>query len=335
MAAAAGTAAQSNERYAVTAATKDTMNALYKERPWKKDATYFNHVYISAHAVLKMALHAKTGQGKKGLISSDATNWIEVMGLMQGYFYEHTYVVTDSFGVPVDATEVECVMTDASHCHRIAHQEYNEACGRPEGCVGWYHSHPGLTCFLSGTDVNTQTLNQAQLDPWFAMVIDPVRTISTGKIEMRAFRTYPEHYQPDSNDLGFDCSTVPEEKIKELGVHMRRYYELPVTIFRSSNDATQLELLASRYGMKALSTTPSVTNRVFSDQELANAAQKLEAAAATSGGTAALGPLRSGASATATRQRSKKEEAAFLAQAASARAIDAMMLQTVKEGLFA
>jgi COP9 signalosome complex subunit 5 len=312
----------------------DKMKAMYAEKPWKQAPKYFNSVKISALAVLKMAMHAKTGQGKKGLISSDANNWVEVMGLLQGYFYENTFVVTDSFGVPVEASEVECAMTDRSIQHMLAHISYGERCGRAEGCVGWYHSHPGLTCFLSGIDVNTQTLNQSMYDPWFAMVIDPVRTISTGKVEMRAFRTFPQNYTPDSADLGFDCSTVPEDKIKELGVHMKRYYELPVTIFRSSNDAVQLELLFSRYGMKALSTTPTVTNREFSDRELANAAQKIEAAASEA-------PIQSsGVKQGATveqrqqQQRTKKEEAAFLVNAASTRAIEAIMLHTIKEGLF-
>ena len=33
---------------------------------------------------------------------------------------------------------------------------------RPEMVVGWYHSHPGFGCWLSGVDINTQ---QARLAP--------------------------------------------------------------------------------------------------------------------------------------------------------------------------
>lgn len=29
--------------------------------------------------------------------------------------------------------------------------------GRPEMVVGWYHSHPGFGCWLSGVDMNTQS----------------------------------------------------------------------------------------------------------------------------------------------------------------------------------
>lgn len=64
--------------------------------------------------------------------------------------------------------------------------------GRPENVVGWYHSHPGYGCWLSGIDVATQLTNQMYLDPFLAIVIDPNRTISAGKVEIGAFRAYPE-----------------------------------------------------------------------------------------------------------------------------------------------
>jgi COP9 signalosome complex subunit 5 len=32
--------------------------------------------------------------------------------------------------------------------------------GRLENIVGWYHSHPGYGCWLSGIDCATQMLNQ-------------------------------------------------------------------------------------------------------------------------------------------------------------------------------
>ena len=32
-------------------------------------------------------------------------------------------------------------------------------CFRPEMVVGWYHSHPGFGCWLSGVDINTQQVS--------------------------------------------------------------------------------------------------------------------------------------------------------------------------------
>lgn len=64
--------------------------------------------------------------------------------------------------------------------------------GRHENAIGWYHSHPGYGCWLSGIDVSTQMLNQNFQEPFVAIVIDPVRTISAGKVCLGAFRTYPK-----------------------------------------------------------------------------------------------------------------------------------------------
>ena len=58
--------------------------------------------------------------------------------------------------------------------------------------MGWYHSHPGYGCWLSGIDVGTQHTQQVHMDPFLAIVIDPHRTIAAGKVEIGAFRTYPE-----------------------------------------------------------------------------------------------------------------------------------------------
>lgn len=43
--------------------------------------------------------------------------------------------------------------------------------GRLENIVGWYHSHPGYGCWLSGIDVQTQMTNQLYQDPFLAVVV--------------------------------------------------------------------------------------------------------------------------------------------------------------------
>ena len=49
----------------------------------------------------------------------------------------------------------------------VAFQETCKAAGRPENVVGWYHSHPGYGCWLSGIDVQTQLTNQRyQVGGW-------------------------------------------------------------------------------------------------------------------------------------------------------------------------
>lgn len=253
------------------------MKQLDKEKPWKQDPKYFTSVRISALALVKIIMHAKTGQNKKGFISEDQGNWIEVMGYLQGFYSDHTFVITDSFALPVEGNEVSVSLSEQAQMYVVSYMGQVEHLNRKDACVGFYHSHPGYTCFLSGIDVNTQTLNQAHQDPWIALVVDPVRTITTGKVEIKAFRTYPERYVP-VDDVEYGDEAIPQKRIEELGVYMHRYYEVPMTVFRSSADAQQLNALWNKYWMKTLSTSPLVVNRYFMDQQLKQVTQKLEEA---------------------------------------------------------
>merc|ERR1711934_825118 len=50
--------------------------------------------------------------------------------------------------------------------------------GRNEMVVGWYHSHPGFGCWLSGVDINTQQSFEQLNQRAVAVVIDAFRLIS-------------------------------------------------------------------------------------------------------------------------------------------------------------
>lgn len=89
--------------------------------------------------------------------------------------------------------------------------------------MGWYHSHPGYGCWLSGIDVSTQMLNQQFQEPFLAVVIDPTRTVSAGKVEIGAFRTYPEGYKPADDPIS-EYQTIPLNKIEDFGVHCKQVH---------------------------------------------------------------------------------------------------------------
>jgi COP9 signalosome complex subunit 5 len=99
--------------------------------------------------------------------------------------------------------------------------------GRAENAIGWYHSHPGYGCWLSGIDVATQMMYQQYQEPWLAIVVDPKRTINSGKVELGAFRTYPKDYKPPDEGPS-EYQTIPLEKIEDFGVHCKQYYPLEV-----------------------------------------------------------------------------------------------------------
>lgn len=128
--------------------------------------------------------------------------------------------------------------------------------------VGWYHSHPGYGCWLSGIDVSTQMLNQQYQDPFFALVIDPTRTVSAGKVDIGAFRTYPQGYKPPDEPLS-EYQTIPLNKIEDFGVHCKQYYSLDITYFKSSLDCHLLDLLWNKYWVNTLSSNPLLGNRDY------------------------------------------------------------------------
>lgn len=64
-------------------------------------------------------------------------------------------------------------------------------------------------------------LNQQYQEPFLAVVIDPTRTVSAGKVEIGAFRTYPEGYKPPDDPVS-EYQTIPLNKIEDFGVHCKQ-----------------------------------------------------------------------------------------------------------------
>jgi COP9 signalosome complex subunit 5 len=248
--------------------TYDTaeQKAIGDAKPWKTDPHHFKNVRISAVALLKMVMHARSGGS------------IEVMGLMQGKISGDTIIVTDAFRLPVEGTETRVNAQDEANEYMVG---YLQACrdqGKLENAVGWYHSHPGYGCWLSGIDVSTQATQQTFSDPFLAVVIDPDRTISAGKVEIGAFRTYPENYKPAEGGLGDDYQTIPLAKAEDFGAHSSRYYSLEVSHFKSSLDTHLLELLWNKYWVQTLSQSPLFTNREYSSKQMLDLSTKIKRA---------------------------------------------------------
>jgi hypothetical protein len=82
--------------------------------------------------------------------------------------------------------------------------------------------------------------------------IDPNRTISAGKVDIGAFRTYPKDYTPPTSSSS-EYQSIPLSKIEDFGVHANQYYPLDVEIFKSSLDDQLLGLLWNKYWVNTLS----------------------------------------------------------------------------------
>ncbi|TKY74640.1 COP9 signalosome complex subunit 5b [Spatholobus suberectus] len=240
-------------------------NEFQRDKPWANDPHYFKRVKISALALLKMVVHARSG------------GTIEVMGLMQGKTDADAIIVMDAFALPVEGTETRVNAQADAYEYMVDYSQTNKQAGRLENVVGWYHSHPGYGCWLSGIDVSTQMLNQQFQEPFLAVVIDPTRTVSAGKVEIGAFRTYPEGYKPPDEPIS-EYQTIPLNKIEDFGVHCKQYYALDITYFKSSLDSHLLDLLWNKYWVNTLSSSPLLGNGDYVAGQISDLAEKLEQA---------------------------------------------------------
>ncbi|KAK9097390.1 hypothetical protein Sjap_022887 [Stephania japonica] len=236
-----------------------------QDKPWQNDPHFFKRVKVSALALLKMVVHARSG------------GTIEVMGLMQGKTDGDSIIVMDAFALPVEGTETRVNAQADAYEYMVDYSQTNKQAGRLENVVGWYHSHPGYGCWLSGIDVSTQMLNQQFQEPFLAVVIDPTRTVSAGKVEIGAFRTYPDGYKPPDDPVS-EYQTIPLNKIEDFGVHCKQYYALDITYFKSSLDSHLLDLLWNKYWVNTLSSSPLLGNRDYVAGQISDLAEKLEQA---------------------------------------------------------
>jgi len=155
--------------------------------------------HISSLALLKMLKHGRAGVP------------MEVMGLMLGEFVdEYTVQVVDVFAMPQSGTGVSVEAVDPVFQTKML--DMLKQTNRPEMVVGWYHSHPGFGCWLSGVDINTQQSFEALNKRAVSVVIDPIQSVK-GKVVIDAFRLI----NPQLMMLG----QAPRQTTSNLG-HLRK-----------------------------------------------------------------------------------------------------------------
>ncbi|MEE9224507.1 MAG: Mov34/MPN/PAD-1 family protein [Thermoplasmata archaeon] len=137
-------------------------------------------VYISKKAEERIRNHA-LNHGDDG---------IEVMGLLLGEVFEHMgtqyAIVRDVATTTLEASEVS-VKFDKGNMGELFDQL--DGSGFDYMIVGWYHSHPGHSCFMSPTDIRTQ---KAMFSEGYhcAIVVDPLKS------EIEAYTLDGDGYKP-------------------------------------------------------------------------------------------------------------------------------------------
>jgi proteasome lid subunit RPN8/RPN11 len=136
-------------------------------------------LYLSEKAELKIRLQAM----------KEAPRRLEVMGFLLGEVSSWkgmTYTVVRDVGTTGLRSSSSKVRFDPEAMPKLFHEL--DGSGFDYILVGWYHSHPGHTCFLSRTDLDTQ---RAMFnEPYHAaLVIDPINR------DIKIFRLAGDGYE--------------------------------------------------------------------------------------------------------------------------------------------
>lgn len=175
-------------------------------------------IHVSSLALLKMLKHGRAGVP------------MEVMGLLIGDFVDnYTIRVVDVFAMPQSGTGVSVEAIDPVFQSKML--EMLQLVGRSESVVGWYHSHPGFGCWLSGVDMNTQSSFESLDERAVALVVDPIQSVK-GKVVMDAFRLINPHtimrgYLPRQTTSNSGLLNKPSMQALIHGLN-RHYYSISI-----------------------------------------------------------------------------------------------------------
>ena len=186
---------------------------------------------------------------------------MEVMGLMLGQFVDdYTITCVDVFAMPQVRASCRLFLSPFPPPHLTIRSPFAlsqhgtgvsveavdpvfqtnmldmlKQTGRAEMVVGWYHSHPGFGCWLSGVDMATQTSFEQLNQRAVAVVVDPVQSVK-GKVVIDAFRMIagqnnmmmmvaPTEPRQTTSNVGFMKKPTIQARIHGLDRH---YYSLVI-----------------------------------------------------------------------------------------------------------
>jgi 26S proteasome regulatory subunit N11 len=182
------------------------------------------HKWLSGESASLFEEQSCSGRGFEVYLSADAERRIrrqsikaapgrlEVMGLLLGEvgrWEGRDYVVVRGVGT-TDLENTQAKVRFDPDALPGLFKELDNA-GFDYVVVGWYHSHPGHTCFLSRTDMHTQRTLFDQ--PYhLALVIDPINE------EIKAFRLSGDGY----SEIPFALIREDEPRIRTLKSETKR-----------------------------------------------------------------------------------------------------------------
>lgn len=202
-------------------------------------------VYLSPLALLKMLKHGRAGVP------------MEVMGLMLGNFVdEYTIMVNDVFAMPQSGTGQNVESIDEVFQAQMMELLRLTRNVKDEIVVGWYHSHPGFSCWLSSVDQQTQGAMEKLHPRAVALVVDPIQSVK-GKVVIDCFRLMGSDmlFGPAKGQQYTSLSVANLEVNARSVLHglFRSYYHMPINYFKTDQDKNILSRLQSKTWTSELS----------------------------------------------------------------------------------
>lgn len=188
--------------------------------PWLSEESMADHLERARSGALFDVYLSRKGEEKIRLHAvKEAARRLEVMGFLLGEACTWKGTV---YSVVMDVATTELrsssskVRFDPKAFPKLFHGLDDS--GFDYILIGWYHSHPGHTCFLSGTDLETQRSMFNQ--PYhIALVIDPINR------DIKTFRLCEGGYE-ETSFVVFD--SLQEITSKPKGARQRRLRNTPV-----------------------------------------------------------------------------------------------------------
>ncbi len=148
--------------------------------------------------------------------------WKEVYGLLIGKLKNNNLIVNNAFPM----THGSSIFVEFEKEHYILAAEINEIIAENgDFFVGWYHSHPGLGFFLSGTDVLTQ-LGFQDVNPHAIAIVFDHKELERENETFTIFRLHNTSEGILSNYYVVDYELNGLENESELEFIEKIYYKI-------------------------------------------------------------------------------------------------------------
>ncbi|XP_075591029.1 26S proteasome non-ATPase regulatory subunit 14-like [Dermatophagoides farinae] len=203
-------------------------------------------IILSSLALIKILKHGRAGIP------------MEVMGLMLGeYVDEFTISVVDVFSMPQCGNSVSVESIDP--VYQATMLDMIRRVNRPETVVGWYHSHPGFGCWLSGIDISTQESFERLDERAVGLVIDPIQSVK-GTVVIDCFRLIHKSFMflnLDPRQINSNIGNCARPNVTAL-IHglNKHYFSLVISYNRNKLEQNLLLALMKNSWIDDLKTKP-------------------------------------------------------------------------------